>query len=245
MADSPTRRERPVRRLLVAAVAVGISGFPGGHACAADAAFSDPTSRSPENAVAAPFPNLRADFAEEVASPDARQIADWVVRTGDNRGMPFIIVDKKSTRVFVFDGRARLRGATAALLGLALGDDSSPGIGSLPLSDIRPEARTTPAGRFVASLGRNLDKQETLWIDYETALALHQVRASGTRQHRLERLGVRSPLSRRITFGCINVSGGFYDDVVHPNFEGRSGVVYILPDTKTIGEVFFGASAPS
>jgi hypothetical protein len=159
--------------------------------------------------------------------------------------MPFIIIDKRDTRVFVFDGSGRLRGAAEALLGLALGDDSSPGIGSRPLSDIAPEERTTPAGRYVAALGRNIDNQETLWIDFETALALHQVRGPGTRQRRLVRLGVRSSLSRRITFGCINVTGAFYDEIVRRGFEGTSGVVYILPDTKTIDEVFFSPSGRS
>lgn len=184
-----------------------------------------------------------ADFLGESASDDARETASWVIRTGDNQGRPFIIVDKKDTKVFVFDGRANLRGATTALLGLAVGDDSAPGVGDRKLSQIRPEERTTPAGRFDASFGLNLAGQDILWIDYDSALALHRVLDAGTSQHRLERLAPRSALSRRITFGCINVPVKFYEDVVQAEFQGTVGVVYILPETKPIHEVFPGQLA--
>jgi hypothetical protein len=177
------------------------------------------------------------------ASDDARQIFDWVIRTGDNRGMPFVIVDKKQTTVRVFDARGRLLGATAALLGLARGDDSAPGIGGRKLADIRPQERTTPAGRFVASLGQDLGKQDILWVDYDTAFALHRVLAVNSREHRLERLATTEAVEHRITFGCINVPAEFYDRIVQPAFTGTSGVVYVLPEVKTISKVFFSSAA--
>jgi hypothetical protein len=171
-------------------------------------------------------------------SSEARQVTDWVAATGDNHGLPFVIVDKKAAEVFVFDGHGQPLGATPVLLGLARGDDSAPGIGDRALSQIRPGERTTPAGRFVASLGHGLGNQDILWIDYKTALALHRVLAANSREHRLERLAAASPLDRRITFGCINVPVGFYDRVVQPAFTGTNGVVYILPEIKSIAEVF-------
>src|SRR4029079_4624634 len=90
----------------------------------------------------------RASFEREPASRDATHIADWVVDSGDNAGMPFMVVDKIDAKVFVFDAAGKLRGAAPALLGLARGDDSVPGIGERELSSIRPEERTTPSGRF-------------------------------------------------------------------------------------------------
>ena len=168
-------------------------------------------------------------------------MADWVVDTGDNRSLPFVIVDKKNTKVFVFDGRGHLIDATPVLLGLALGDDTAPGIGNRKLSQIRPEERTTPAGRFVASLGRNLGSQDVLWVDYAAALSLHRVLATNTREHRLQRLAAASPLDHRITFGCINVPVKFFDSVVDPTFTGTNGIVYILPEIKSIPEVFFNS----
>src|SRR5688500_12047446 len=95
----------------------------------------------------APSPK-RANFDREHASAAARQVANWVVDSGDSARMPFVIVDKVEAKVFVFDADGRLRGAAPALLGLAVGDESVPGIGERALSTIRPEERTTPAGRF-------------------------------------------------------------------------------------------------
>jgi len=188
----------------------------------------------PAAAQATPAASL-ADFQGAPASSDARQVADWVVA----------IVDKKATEVFVFDGHGRLSGASSALLGLARGDDSAPGVGDRKLSDIRPDERTTPAGRFVASLGYGLGNQDILWVDYKTALALHRVLTTNSREHRLQRLAAASARDHRITFGCINVPVSFYDRVVQPAFTGTSGVVYILPETKTIADVFFRSATPS
>ncbi len=180
-----------------------------------------------------------ADFLGESASNDTRQVADWVVGTGDNRGLPFVIVDKKDTKVFVFDEGGHLLGATPALLGLARGDESAPGIGERKLSDIRPQERTTAAGRFVAALGPDLRNEDVLWVDYHAALALHRVLTRNSKEERLQRLGVPSPREHRITFGCINVPVPFYDSIVQPAFTGTNGIVYILPEIKSIHEVFF------
>jgi hypothetical protein len=221
-------------RSLAAVTAAGLGLLVG-----AEARANETSSAASPPAAARVGPH--ADFGGATASSDAHRIADWIVLTGDNRDLPFIIVDKKATKVFVFDGRANLQGATVALLGLARGDDSAPGVGDRKLADIAPDERTTPAGRFVASLGRNLANQDILWVDYQTALALHRVLGANTSQHRLERLAANSALDRRITFGCINVPVSFYEDVVRPQFVGTTGVVYILPETKSLQEVFFQA----
>lgn len=224
-----TARARRRQAAAVLATAVCLNLFAVGAVSAAGA--------SQTQALAAPRAG-QAQFLGAAASSDARQIADWVVRTGDNRGMPFVIVDKKAAEVFVFEGGGRLSGATSALLGLARGDETAPGVGDRALSDIRPDERTTPAGRFVASLGQDLGEQDVLWVDYAAALALHRVLAANTREHRLERLAAASPRDHRITFGCINVPASFYDRVVHPAFTGTSGIVYILPEIKPLSEVF-------
>jgi hypothetical protein len=57
-------------------------------------------------------------------------------------------------------------------------------------------------------------------------------------QHRAERLKSPTPGDNRITYGCINVPKDFYDHHVRPLFKGTSGVVYILPETKSLNEVF-------
>jgi len=173
----------------------------------------------------------------ETASPDARRVADWIAISGDNHSLPYAIIDKIQAKVFVFDGAGRLRGATVALLGKARGDDTVPGIGSRKLSTIRPEERTTPAGRFIADLGRDFG-QDILWIDYRAAISLHRVIRGDPGDHRLQRLATASPLDKRISYGCINVPEKFYNEIVLKTFTGTSGVVYILPETKPIEDVF-------
>jgi hypothetical protein len=180
----------------------------------------------------------RANFEQERASRDDRHGAYWVVHSCDNQALPFVIVDKTDARVFVFDAHGRLLGAAAALLGLALGDDSVPGIGDRALSAIRPEERTTPAGRFVASLGRNSGGVDILWVDYEAAISLHRVITTQPGERRLQRLATPTPRDNRISYGCINVPAKFYETVVSPAFTGTDGIVYVLPETRSPREVF-------
>lgn len=179
-----------------------------------------------------------ADFGSERPSADALHVANWAVHSTDHRAMPFVIVDKRDSRVFVFDGQGRLLGAAPALLGLAQGDHSVPGIGTRKMSTIRPEERTTPAGRFVASMERSLHGDEILWVDYDAAVALHRVIATAPKERRLQRLASQTPADRRITYGCINVPVKFFEQVVIPAFKGGSGIVYVLPETLGPAEVF-------
>jgi hypothetical protein len=187
--------------------------------------------------VVAPHPK-RANFEREHSSRNAHHMADWVIDSGDNHGMPFAIVDKMDAKVFVFDSDGRLRGAAPALLGLARGDYAVPDIGDRKLSDIRPEERTTPAGRFVASLGFNFHGKDVLWVDYNGAVSLHRVVTNNPKERRLQRLASRKPLDHRISYGCINVPAKFYNNVVSPAFTGTYGIVYVLPETQSISEIF-------
>lgn len=164
-----------------------------------------------------------------------KKMADWIVDSGDNNGLPFVIIDKVEAKIFVFKADGRLRGKAPVLLGLAKGDHSVPGIGTRKLSSIRPEERTTPAGRFVAALGKNAKGKEILWVDYDGALSLHRVIPA---KARLQRLSTPTPNDNRISYGCINVPVNFYDNIVHPAFTGTRGVVYILPEISGKKEIF-------
>ncbi len=186
----------------------------------------------------------RADFAGETASDDAHRMADGVIATRDNGAAPFVIIDKIAAKVFVFDARGRLTGSTPALLGLARGDDAAPGIGDRKLADIGPLDRVTPAGRFIASLGHDLGEKDVLWVDYKSGVALHRVITTNPSEHRLQRLRSKSPLERRISYGCINVPAAFYDTVIDPTFAANSGVVYILPETRPLEQTFAGIAPP-
>ena len=186
----------------------------------------------------------RAHFEKEHATAEARHLADWVVDSGDSKSMPFVIVDKKEAMVFVFDAHGHLRGAAPALLGSARGDDAVAGIGKRALSSILPAERTTPAGRFVAALGRNLHGKEIIWVDYDSAISMHPVVTTNAGERRLQRLATPTPLDNRISYGCINVPAQFFSAVLHPAFTGTNGVVYVLPETRSVSQVFTSYAVP-
>jgi hypothetical protein len=186
-----------------------------------------------------------ADLGGEHASADVRHIANWAVDSGDHGGLPFVIVDKVDSRVFVFDAGGHLRGATPALVGAARGDDSVPGIGSRQISSILPEERTTPAGRFKAVMGRGPSGEDILWVDYDGALALHRVVTNNPKERRLQRLQSKLAAERRITYGCINVPVNFYETVVAPTFGRTPGIVYILPESRRPQELFGSYDVPA
>ena len=196
-------------------------------------ALSAPVSQSPTLPRSA-----RADFRGDSAPNDVRRIADWVVASADNGGLPFIVVDKKDAEVFVFDRQGQVLGTAPALVGLAVGDDSAPGVGNKPLSAIPPRDRTTPAGRFVAYMGQERGKPNFLWVDYKDNISLHRVVTGRPQDHRLQRLATPTPLDNRITFGCINVPVDFFERTVLPAFKSTQGIVYILPEIKATRDVF-------
>lgn len=228
-----TTRSLVARHLLRSGVAIHLA------IVAIAAAAQEPALPvDPPATLAAASRSRQADFSLEPSSPEARELADGVVSSSDNGNLPFIVIDKVQARVYVFDATGKLRGATSALLGTAVGDDTVPGIGQRKLSTIRPHERTTPAGRFVAYLDRDIHGEEVLWVDYETSLSLHRIITSQPKERRAARLASPSPLDNRITYGCINVSVAFYDGVLSPLFQRTQGIVYILPETRPASVVF-------
>ena len=181
----------------------------------------------------------RDSLADAGASSAAQQVAAWVLETGDHQGLPFLIIDKVDARVLAFDREGQLLGTAPALLGLARGDISPPDIGARPLSAIAPEERITPAGRFLASMGENLGGKSILWIDYDAALSLHPVITTRAADRRQQRLTTATAEDNRISYGCVNVPEEFYVRIVEPTFIGTMGVVYILPEDRSLLDVLF------
>lgn len=179
-----------------------------------------------------------ADFASHPASADARFVADWVADSGDSRGLPYVILDKRDARLYVFDARGRLIDSSPVLLGAAPGDDSVVGIGKRPIAEVRPEERTTPAGRFISQPGRNASGEDVVWVDYNAAVSMHRVRPVDPKERRLERLASNDPAQRRISYGCINVPVAFFDGVVKPVLGTQRAVVYVLPETRQVDATF-------
>jgi len=176
------------------------------------------------------------EFAAERASADARYAAAWVLAGADNRNLPFAVVDKRDARIYVFDARGRLAGASAVLLGITSGDFSV-GIDRAPASLSLAE-RTTPAGRFEAQPGRNDKGEDIVWVDYAASLAIHRLRPAAAQERRPARLASPTPDDNRISAGCVIVPVAFYESVVAPTLGSGASVVYVLPETHPARSMF-------
>lgn len=187
----------------------------------------------------------RADFGREQPSRDTRLVANAVVASGDNEGGHFIILDKVNARVYVFEPNGKLRASAPALLGMARGDDTVPGIGDKKIADIKPEERTTPAGRFIAEMGQSSSRgEDVVWVDYDSAVSMHRVVTTNPKERRLQRLATRTAKDNRISYGCINLPKAFYETWVGPTVSRSPTVIYVLPETRSPSEVFAFVDAP-
>jgi hypothetical protein len=180
----------------------------------------------------------KADKEEVTRSEAATRVADWIAATGDNRSLPYVIIDKNAAHAFLFDGKGKPLAHAPVLIGIAAGDEATPGVGNKSLAEIGPAEKTTPAGRFLARFGLAAGKQKVLWVDYTTSVALHPIPTGNPKERRRQRMLSPGIEDNRITFGCINVPLSFYNKGVRPLFLKKGGYVYVLPDTKSLEEVF-------
>ncbi|HSV82297.1 MAG TPA: hypothetical protein VLK85_24150 [Ramlibacter sp.] len=200
--------------------------------------------QGPDTTRSAPGARMRlADFGGEEPSPQARLVANWAVHSRDHKKNAFVIVDKAEARVYVFTPAGKLMESAPALLGSAHGDYSVPGIGDKPLSAIKPDEKTTPAGRFVAQPGLNTKGEDIIWVDYDAAVSMHRIRPLVAKERRLERLATLTVDDNRISFGCINLPVTFYESVLSPTVRKYGAIVYVLPETRP-PEKLFGTYDP-
>jgi hypothetical protein len=178
------------------------------------------------------------DFAGERSSQDARYAAAWVLQTGDSQDRPFAVVDKKEARIYVFEARGRLLGASSVLTGSAAGDDAAPDIAGRDVASLAPDERTTPAGRFASQPGRNDKGEDIVWIDYAAALAIHRLRPAPASERRPARMTSTVAAEHRISAGCVVVPVAFYESVVAPSLGRQRGVVYVLPESSPVRSMF-------
>lgn len=172
---------------------------------------------------AAPSPNM--------PTVAALALARQVIASADHGGLPFAVVDKKAAVLTVFQGDGQLVGSTPVLLGADYGDLAVPGVGERTQSgQLQQGDRVTTAGRFVSQPGRNLGGEPVVWIDYDSALAIHRLRPGPSQQQRATRLASADPQARRVSAGCVVVPVAFYESVVSPVLGRSRAVVYVMPE---------------
>jgi hypothetical protein len=181
---------------------------------------------------------LQADFGDVTPTASARDMADWIVQHHDNGKLPFMVLDKVEARLYVFEPNGVLVEDTPVLLGSARGDDTFPGIGNVPIKQVKPFQRTTAAGRFMTQPGLDIDRSDVVWLDYDAALAMHRVINKVKSERRPQRLASPTPADNRISYGCINIPIDFFNRRISPVFGKGPGVAYVIPEVKTFAEVF-------
>ena len=88
-----------------------------------------------------------------VPSDAAKRVAAWIAATGDNYSLPWAVVDKANAALFLFDPHGKPLGAVPVLIGIAVGDEASPGVGSKKLGEIGPAAHGK-TGRVVLTFDK-------------------------------------------------------------------------------------------
>lgn len=167
------------------------------------------------------------------------RVAGWIGRSGDNHALPYAVIDKAAATLTLFNAKGALVETVPVLIGIATGDEATPGVGTKNLAEIGPAEKTTPAGRFLARFGTGGTRERILWVDFATSVAIHPIPATSPKsEKRRERMLSVEADDNRITFGCINVPKAFYARRLRPAFARKGGYVYILPDTKPIEDVF-------
>lgn len=176
-------------------------------------------------------------FAVAASATAMSQAAhDYVLRikeNGDAGALPYAVVDKRSAELHVYDAHGRLAGSTPVLLGSTFGDHIVPGVGErAQRGAVRADERTTPAGRFKAFAGRNNTGERVVWVDYESAFAIHRLRPGRSFKTRVGRLALPGAEGKRVSEGCVVVPAAFYDAVVLPVLGHGRSIVYVMPEAQ-------------
>jgi hypothetical protein len=172
------------------------------------------------------------------ASDDARYVEHWIHEKRDDHGRPFVIVDKKAARIYVFGAGGNLVGMSPTILGQSRGDIPVPGAGQKNPADLLPDERKTPAGRFESQPGRNLHGEPVVWVDYDTGIAIHRVRPGISQMRRETSLATEDPNNKRLSLGCVVVPEQFFLSVVLPTLGHGHGTVYVLPEDGPVQAMF-------
>ncbi len=173
----------------------------------------------------------------QTASAEVLETVQWVATSKDNAGLPFVVVDKVNAQVYAFTPHAQLKATSPILLGMGAGDKVlvSP---DAPMSAIPPAKRITPAGRYPSKLVKDNHGKVVLLVDGPNLITIHIVVKGTPAQRRAERLLSAATNDNRVSYGCINVPPAFFTTIIDPDFRPAQGIVYVLPEKTTPGQLF-------
>lgn len=184
----------------------------------------------------------QADTDGRELSPNAQTVANWVAENAEPNEIS-LILDPASGTLYVMKG-GKVVADSPALYG-AKGVGSFPG-GSMEAAakaDLpTEEKKVTPAGRFSLEFTQNDPDYGTSITFAQTGdyrLAVHRVYQGNPAERRAERLKSGRSDDKMVSFGCINVSDAFYDEVLKKFDYSGKAFAYLLPsDASKLGQFF-------
>lgn len=160
-------------------------------------------------------------------SRPASAVNSWVQQSKDNAGRPYIIADKQSGEIHVVGADGQVKATAPALYGRKMGDGMT--IGETPAGIFTIHQEAAPA-----SYGGDLQQFAT--APDGDVYAIHRV-LTNNKQDRPGRLASPTAEDNRISLGCINIPADLYNKYLSGKFDGK---LYVLPDQRSLGDVFKG-----
>jgi hypothetical protein len=179
-------------------------------------------------------PFTKTEKGENIKLPERLQ--DIYSYATENIHDSYIIVDKPTATMYVFNENKELVTTMPVLLGQTKGE--RPNI-SDPEVDVAIGA-TTPAGKY--HLGRVGIGNETDLITYQGRImpildmpggAVHMVYPKEKKERDL---ALKTPTIKdnNKTYGCINISSENFDKYISPNFKKGNQIIFITPDNPNL-----------
>lgn len=177
-------------------------------------------------------------YTQTDLSQQVKDTASHVVQTKDNGGKPFIVADKMSGNITLFDANGKVLTTAPALYGSEVGDT------------LQGTNRQTPAGRFTLTYSKDdkslgdmqvLDGVSMQDGNTNYVWAIHRV-INPKGENRLNRLNSKTASDNRISNGCINVPAEFFNKHLNQQFDG---VLYVLPETANFNGTMFNNTTVS
>jgi hypothetical protein len=160
-------------------------------------------------------------------SPAANTVNAWIQSSKDNKGKAYLIADKQSGEIHIVSPNGTIEATAPALYGRTIGDSKV--FGETPAGIFTVQQTSAPA-----SYGGDIQQFATAADG--SIYAVHRV-LTNNKQNRIERLATPTAADNRISLGCINIPADLYNKYLSGKFEGK---LYVLPDQRSLGEVFQG-----
>jgi len=200
-----------------------------------------------------PITQMVPENARAMMSDRAIAVYETMAPAAIGSGKGFMIADKPSGAIHVFDRTGALIDSGPALFGMSAGDQFIEAPDKTDMEAMSVSERITPAGtyrlqqRSVPSypggqvLAFQKDGQD-VGANSSGYVAVHSVWLEKPEQRREERLASTTPDDNKISFGCINTSSQMFLGKILPHVaEFDGGTVFVLPDAVETTAAMFPA----